>query len=127
MTFQANVTLGGTAAARRKLAKLSASQIDDVIRPAMIMAGEVVMTRAKRLTPVDTGRLRASGTVDDITIGTRVVIVLGFHTEYATYVHEDLTAHHPVGQAKFLEQAVSENAKKVEQLLLQELKKAVGT
>jgi hypothetical protein len=31
-------------------------------------------------------------------------VSVGFQTEYAIYVHEDLQAHHPTGQAKFLEQ-----------------------
>lgn len=32
------------------------------------------------------------------------VVVVGFTQNYAVYVHENLQAHHPVGQAKFLEQ-----------------------
>lgn len=30
--------------------------------------------------------------------------VVGYTAAYAIYVHENLEAHHPVGQAKFLEQ-----------------------
>lgn len=78
-----------------------------VVQPAMTMAAEAMMSDAKRRTPVDTGRLRASGRVERArTTGTRVVVVLGFHTKYAGYVHEDLNANHPVGQAKFLALAV---------------------
>jgi uncharacterized membrane protein YdfJ with MMPL/SSD domain len=33
-----------------------------------------------------------------------VTVAVGFSTGYAIYVHENLTAHHPVGQAKFLEE-----------------------
>ena len=29
---------------------------------------------------------------------------VGYAAEYAIFVHENLTAHHPVGQAKFLEE-----------------------
>lgn len=32
-----------------------------------------------------------------------VSVIVGFTTNYALYVHENLAAHHPVGQAKFLE------------------------
>lgn len=32
------------------------------------------------------------------------VVVVGFTQNYALYVHENLQARHPVGQAKFLEQ-----------------------
>ncbi len=33
---------------------------------------------------------------------------VGYTAEYAVYVHENLEAHHPVGQAKFLEQPLRE-------------------
>lgn len=92
---------------------------------ALYQESERVMTNAKRLTPVKTGNLRASGHVslpaftDDA-----VEVVLGFggpagsgnhggesnaeEVGYAVYVHEDMTKHHPVGQAKFLEQPAME-------------------
>ena len=31
-------------------------------------------------------------------------VIVGYTQNYAIYVHENLTAHHPVGQAKYLEQ-----------------------
>ena len=31
-------------------------------------------------------------------------VVVGYTQSYAIYVHENLTAHHDVGQAKFLQQ-----------------------
>jgi hypothetical protein len=40
------------------------------------------------------------------------VVEVGFSAAYGIYVHEDLQAHHPTGQAKFLEQPARENAKK---------------
>jgi len=126
MTFQASITLGGTATAKKNLAKLGPTQITSIIRPAMTMGGEIILTLAKQYTPVDTGRLRSSGRVDEVAIGMKLVIVLGFHTDYAVYVHENLDANHPVGQAKFLERAMNEKAAVVEKLLLAELKKAVG-
>ncbi len=41
-------------------------------------------------------------------IGQRVVVLVGFTAAYAINVHEDLQAHHDVGQAKFLEQPARE-------------------
>jgi hypothetical protein len=38
----------------------------------------------------------------------------GFNTNYAAAVHEVLTAHHEVGQAKFLETAVRRNEPKMD-------------
>jgi hypothetical protein len=33
----------------------------------------------------------------------RVSVVVGYTAYYAIFVHENMEAHHPVGQAKFLE------------------------
>lgn len=41
-------------------------------------------------------------------VGGNVSVVVGYSQAYAVYVHEDLEAHHPVGQAKFLEQPARE-------------------
>lgn len=35
-------------------------------------------------------------------------VVVGYTQSYALYVHEDMEAHHPVGQAKYLEQPARE-------------------
>jgi len=62
---------------------------------------------------VDLGPLRASGHVRMKRAGRRVTAELGFGgaaAAYAVYVHEDLDAHHPVGQAKFLESTLTESA-----------------
>ncbi|MGE3510708.1 MAG: HK97 gp10 family phage protein [Vicinamibacterales bacterium] len=72
---------------------------------------EIIMTEAKRNTPVDTGALRSSGhvTVDRRTTKRFDVFMKfgGAANAYAVFVHEDLRAHHPVGSAKFLENAIN--------------------
>lgn len=65
-----------------------------------------VINEAKRITPVDTGALRASGHVvgvNDMGQG-EVTLDLGFSAEYAAPVHENRAARHEVGRAKFLEE-----------------------
>jgi hypothetical protein len=80
-----------------------------------------IMTEAKQGVPVDTGTLKSSGFVPlpTETESGGVKIEIGFGgpagtgnmsgdtnstpAGYATYVHEDLQAHHTVGHAKFLE------------------------
>ena len=83
---------------------------------------ELLMTQAKDRTPVQTGALKNSGHVrpPEELVG-RVSVEMGFggpagsgqgqneDVGYAIYVHEDLTAHHNVGQAKFLESVINEN------------------
>ena len=82
---------------------------------ALYVKGEQIMAKAKELTPVDTGNLRASGHVTLPRIGPhKAEVELGFggsagatvggkYVGYALYVHENLSAKHKVGQAKFLE------------------------
>ena len=36
------------------------------------------------------------------------VVIVGFTQNYAIHVHENLASHHPVGQAKYLEQPARE-------------------
>lgn len=55
-------------------------------------------------TPIEFGPLRWSGAVDEIKeTKTEYELMIGFHTDYAAAVHENLEAHHPKGKAKYLE------------------------
>lgn len=78
----------------------------------LVQGAEAVMTLAKERTPVDTGNLRASGHVGSLErVGDTALVPLGFGgpaVGYARIVHEDLAARHIVGQAKYLETAVTE-------------------
>ncbi len=80
----------------------------DAMAAAMVQEQEQIMAAAKILTPVDTGVLRASGTVlPPVVAGNQIEVVSGFGgaaSAYAVPVHERLGAVHKTGQAKFLEQ-----------------------
>lgn len=41
-------------------------------------------------------------------LGVKVNVAVGYTQNYAVYVHENLEAHHEIGQAKFLEQPFRE-------------------
>jgi hypothetical protein len=71
------------------------------------------MGQSKKLTPVDTGNLKGSHYVkmEESAAGNPVARI-GCTAEYAIYVHENLEAHHPTGQAKFLETAFKLMSKK---------------
>ncbi len=61
-------------------------------------------TESKRRTPVDTGYLKSSiggGGGFRFVRGLRAGV--GTNVKYAVYVHENQSARHPVGQAKFME------------------------
>ncbi len=74
---------------------------------AAVQEQEQMITEAKQQTPVETGTLRASGTVKPPQIsGTGVTVDAGFGgaaSHYAIYVHEIMSNQHPVGGPKFLE------------------------
>lgn len=80
-------------------------------------AGEIV-NRSKELTPVDTGDLKNEQFVVNVKGGARIDV----RKNYALYVHEDLEAHHEVGQAKFLETAIVEKTDRILELAEQEAK-----
>jgi FixJ family two-component response regulator len=43
----------------------------------------------------------------------RPMVVVGYHTPYAVFVHENLEIHHKTGQAKFLEQPLREHQREL--------------
>lgn len=83
----------------------------DVLR-LLLAEAEAIMTDAKLRTPVDTGTLRASGTVkSDLRMVANPKAELSFGgaaAGYALIVHERMDVYHPVGEAKFLENAMHE-------------------
>lgn len=67
----------------------------------MLIEAQKIEAAAAEQVPVDTGRLRSTHSVT--ADPSRTGWVIGFGTDYAIYVHEDMEARHPVGNAKFLE------------------------
>ena len=84
-----------------------AEAIEGATVAGLYAAGLHLEARAKPLAPVDTGNLRGSGYTRKASEDT---VEVGFSAAYAIYVHENLEAHHPVGQAKFLEAPLREDA-----------------
>jgi hypothetical protein len=80
----------------------------------MYIEAEATMTESKTECPVDTGALRASGTVALPEFKDQgVVVEMGYGgpaAPYALYVHEDPQAVHPVGNYKYLENPVNRRA-----------------
>lgn len=73
----------------------------------VIAAGQRVQKTAVKKTPVDTGNLRGSRYVKPLLMNrNKPAVEVGNNAEYAIYVHENLEANHPVGEAKFLEKAI---------------------
>lgn len=104
------VKLEGFVELTNKLNK-SVSQISDTVQSALLDCGNDLQQKAQDLTPVNTGALKASA-FTEAESGSNPSVVVGFEEEYAIYVHENLEAHHNIGQAKFLEQPLKENSDK---------------
>ncbi len=54
--------------------------------------------------------------------GASVKVIVGFTAGYALYVHENLEAFHPVGQAKFLEQPARQLAPRMVRMAAEAMK-----
>jgi hypothetical protein len=107
--------LKGLEEARKRQLEAAALAIDQF--------AEHVLGDAQKLTPVATGALQASGTTSPIEMdGESITKEIGFNTDYAAAVHENLEANHAVGQAKFLETALRENAPKLGPFIASKLK-----
>jgi hypothetical protein len=93
------------------LAKLGKGAMDQAGR-ALYQEALLIQNASMRRTPVDTGALRASHeTLQPEGLGDEVkvrIVVGGPSAPYALFVHENLEARHPVGEAKFLERSVHE-------------------
>lgn len=105
------VKLEGFVELTNKLNK-SVSQISDTVQSALLDCGNDLQQKAVDITPIDTGALRASAFTEADRQGKNPSVIVGFEEEYAIYVHENLEAHHDIGQAKFLEQPLKENSDK---------------
>ena len=90
------------------------TRFPDEVGRALYIETEIEVTEVKRRTPVDKGPLRASVHQVGPTRGQgrtiyTLIVVGGTAASYAIYVHENLEAFHPVGQAKFLESVIMES------------------
>lgn len=71
--------------------------------------GRAILGLAIEYCPIETGRLRRSGKLYVSDNDIRII----FECEYAAYVHDNVNAQHPVGQAKYLEKAAQDILPKI--------------
>jgi len=73
-----------------------------------------IREKAISKTPWDTGNLANSFYMRDLLFkGKSPAGEIGNTAEYALPVHENLESNHPVGESKFLENAITENKNKI--------------
>lgn len=81
---------------------LDAARLERLLQAAALL----VLADAKKRCPVRYGHLRNSGEAKHSGFLEWAVTFGGPAAPYAVFVHEDLKAHHRVGEAKFLEKAL---------------------
>lgn len=86
----------------------------------------LIYNTSQPLVPVDTGALKRSGKIVKLPNGYNLI----YHSEnpinkynYAPIQHENLTFKHKVGQAKYLENAVTINLTKIKDIIAKEVVK----
>lgn len=120
------ISIEGLEALGKALAKLGERGPRE-LGGAMWREATSIINSAKGITPVDTGTLRGSGHVQipEVTEA-GVSVVMGFGgaaSNYAIYVHENLSSYHrPPTQAKFLERPFLAAAQGMAQRLAGDLK-----
>jgi len=86
--MQFNIKIDGLEKLRRKWNSAPA-KIKKMTQDALVRAGYLVEGESKRITPVDTGRLRASISLSSsLALRAEPHVVISPHTNYAFYVHE---------------------------------------
>ena len=104
-----SVRLTGARIATERL-QVIARRMPDAFAAGIYLAASDMMTTAMRLTPVDTGWLRASRYVRrPVVSGDRFFFDVGFAASYAVFVHE-INRNYVVGEWKFLQTAMDHHA-----------------
>lgn len=86
--------------------------------------GEAILGAGQKRTPIETGTLQNSGTVEP---AGDLRVVIGFNTTYAAAVHERTELHHEQGEAKYLENAIVQEGPRILQAQADEMKRRMGT
>jgi hypothetical protein len=105
------------------------TEITNLSEETLLEMAEEIKLAAQEKTPVKTGTLKESAYVASEMTPKGPVAEVGYsqnaEATYAPFVHENLEANHPEGEAKFLENALKENVQRVKDIALDKLKKAV--
>lgn len=70
---------------------------------ALVEVGKKIFDASQSMVPVDTGKLRASATMEESKSGGDLIVTIAYTADYALYVHEILGNVHASGSAKYLE------------------------
>lgn len=99
------------------------TNLDDAILSAVEAAGELLGDEAVQRTPKETGTLQGSMKV---TTDGQATAAVSFNTPYAARQHEEIGWNHPGGgEAKYLENAMSAAADRMQAAIAKEIGKVL--
>jgi len=108
-----SVSVSGQATIVKNLSRFTKRQADKVSR-GLKLAGLFIQRESQLIVPIDTGVLRNSAFTRARGFGFKTAVGVGYTTDYAIYVHEDLSARHAPGKvAKYLEIPVRTKQKEI--------------
>lgn len=91
----------------------------------LVKGGLRIQRESQKIVPIDTSALKNSARTRKEGKGHKTQVTVSYGTEYAVFVHEDLTARHAPGKtAKFLEIPVRRLQKEIAQDIRAEVRKA---
>lgn len=87
--------------------KLSMAILKETVNQDKILKDitQIIYDESNKLAPKDTGKMIENSEIIKTPDGYDIV----YKEDYSVYVHEDLEARHPNGEAKFLEKAVNKS------------------
>lgn len=114
-------TIKGSSQFLANLRKFTSKKISE-LESAMEQSGVILKNEAVQNTPWDTGLLREQHYEVTERQGKQVLLEIGVDLYYAPFVHENLENFHPVGEAKWMENAIKNNLGRIEKLIIDRLK-----
>ena len=94
-------------------------KVDIVLDAGLQKGAKKILNTSNALAPRDTGSMITETDVHD---AGELRYDVRYNSDYSLYVHEDLEARHPQGQAKFLQEATNQEGRKV----ISEISKDIG-
>ncbi len=116
-----SVKVSGTRKLEMKLMQFRV-EIPEAVEVALYWLAERIMDFSQMLVPVDTGDLKESAFISKPSGG---LFCMGYGAPHAPYVHEDTSASHEQGEAKFLEKAILKEARGALHLVIKRAERAI--
>lgn len=103
MTTSKQIHINGLTEVEANINKIIKENWKDA-KKGLLAEANIILNQSVKQTPVEFGVLRGSGTVEETKDDKdEYEVTIGFNTDYAAAVHENLNAYHSKGKAKYLE------------------------